>query len=242
MKKLFAMLLALAMLLGLCATAEEPVDYTGEWMLTGAQSGGITLDLTVLGLDMTMFIMEDGVCALYAMGEEEAGVWEYIEGGIAVTDADAATMNLILNEEGALTTEQDGVTMIFERMEYAMPLSGLTVADFNGDWVFVYAETAGQLVSAEEAGLAISIQLLDGAGHIEITDAEGTEAIDAVCEVEEVADLGTVMYFMYVDETGVQTGSGLPLLMYEDGELVWLYMDDTTEIHYCFQAVVDAAE
>lgn len=239
MKKLIVMLMALAMLLGMTAFAEEAFDYTGEWMLTGAQASGVTVDPTALGLEMSMVIMEDGTCALYSMGEEEAGTWVLIEGGIAVTDADAVAMNMLLNEEGALTTEQSGVTLIFTRMEYAMPLSGLTVADFNGNWVFVYAETMGQLVLAEEAGLAINLQLADGAGHIDITDANGTQSIDAVCEVEEVPDLGTVMYFLYLDETGAQTGGGLPLLLYEDGELVWLYSDETKEIFYCFEQVVE---
>lgn len=218
---------------------EASIDYTGEWALTGAQASGVTVDPTALGLEMSMVIMEDGTCALYSMGEEEVGTWVLIEGGIAVTDADAVAMNMLLNEEGALTTEQSGVTLIFTRMEYAMPLSGLTVADFNGNWTFVYAETMGQLVLAEEAGLAINLQLADGAGHIDITDANGTQSIDAVCEVEEVPDLGTVMYFLYLDETGAQTGGGLPLLLYEDGELVWLYSDETKEIFYCFEQVVE---
>ncbi len=239
MKKLFAMLLALAMLLGMTACAEEAFDYTGEWALTGAQASGITLDPSALGLDMSMVILEDGACTLYAMGEEESGVWAFIDGGIAVTDADAMTMNMLLNEEGALTTEQDGVTLIFTRMEYALPMSGLTVADFNGNWAFVYAETMGQFVEAADAGLAMKLMLADGAGHIDITDADGTQSVDAVCEIEEVPDLGTVMYFLYVDENGAQTGGGLPLLLYEDGELVWLYADDTNEIYYCFELVTE---
>lgn len=240
MKKLISALLTLMLLLGLTVFAqEEAYDYTGLWVLTGVSTSGVTVDPSALGLDMTMELYEDGTCTLVALGEEEAGVWVLIEGGVAVTDADAATMNLLLNEEGALTVEEEGATMIFTQEEYALPLSGLTVADFNGNWVFVYAETMGQVVAAEEAGLAINLQLTDGTGHIDITDAEGTQSIDAVCEIEEVADLGTVLYFLYLDENGAQTGAGLPLFLYDDGELVWYYADETNEIYYCFQLAAE---
>ena len=241
MKKLFSLLLALMMLLGMTALAEA-VDYTGLWALTGVTAAGVTVDPTALGMDMTMELHEDGTCTLIALGEEEMGAWVITEGGVAITDADAVTMEMLLTEDGALTIEQDGAMMIFTREEYVMPLVGLTVADFNGSWVFVNAETMGMMVSAEEAGLEIFVQLADGAGHIEITDAQGTQAIDAVCEIEEVSGLGSVLYFLYVDETGAQTGAGLPLLMYDDGQLVWYYADDTTEIFYCFVRAEELAE
>lgn len=243
MKKLLSLLLALAMLLGMTAFAEEePFDYTGLWVLTGVSTTGVTVDPSALGLDMTMELYEDGSCTLIALGEEEKGAWILIEGGVSVIDEDAVPMNLILNEEGALTVEEEGATMIFTREEYAEPLSGLTVADFNGSWIFVYAETMGQIILAEEAGLAMSITLQDGTGHVEITDAETTEAYDAVCEIEEIEGVGTVMYFLYLDETGAATENGLILLMYEGDELVWLYSDETMEIYYCFERVVEAAE
>lgn len=242
LKKLAAMLLALLMLLAPTAFAQETAaDYAGEWVMTGIQAKGVTVDPSSMGLDMSMVILEDGVCLMYDMGTEETGSWAYIEGGIAVTDPQGKTMNLLLNEEGALTAEQDGMTLIFTQMFYAMPLSGLAAADFNGDWVFTYAETMGQTVPAEKTGVSMNIKLADGTGHITITDETGTREIDAVCEIEEVAGMGTVMYFLYLDETGAQTGGGLPLLLYEDGELVWLYSDETTEIFYCFEPAADAA-
>lgn len=243
MKKLFAMLLALMLLLGLTAFAEEEAyDYTGLWVLTGVSASGVTVDPTAVCLDMTMELYEDGTCTLVALGEEEAGAWVQIEGGVAVTDADAMTMNLLLNEEGALTVEQDGAMMIFTQESYAMPLSGLTAADFNGSWEFVYADVSGQIVEAAALGEEIYITLQDGAGHVDFVSEEGTTAIDAVCEIEEVAELGTVMYFLYLDETGAQTGAGLPLLLYDDGELVWVYSDEENIIYYCFVRAEELAE
>ena len=233
MKKLLSLLLALAMALGMTAFAEA-ADYLGYWELTGAEASGIAVDLSALGLEMTMELYEDGTCTLVAMGETEEGVWVETENGIAVTDADAATMEMVLTEDGALATEQDGVTLLFTLAEYAMPLSGLTVADFNGDWTFVYAETMGQLIDAASAGVEMRIVLQDGAGHLDVTNADGTTSVDAACEAEELEGLGTVLYFIYLDENGAVTESGIPLLMYENSELVWLYADETTEIYYCF--------
>ena len=242
MKKLLSLFLALAMMLGLTAFAEETIDYTGYWGLVETAVAGVSVDPATLGLEMSMELHEDGTCSLVAMGEKEMGVWVVTETGVAVTDADNITMDMILQEDGALLTEQEGVTLLFSQMEYALPLSGLTVADFNGDWTFVYAETMGQVISAEAAEAEMRIVLQDGVGHIDIVDPTGSISADAVCEAEEYEGLGTVLYFIYLDENGSVTESGIPLLLYSDGELVWLYTDETNEIYYCFIPTAEAAE
>lgn len=242
MKKLLSLFLALAMMLGLTAFAETAIDYTGYWELVETAVAGVSVDPATLGLEMSMELYEDGTCALIAQGETETGAWVATENGVAVTDADNITMDMVLQEDGSLLTEQEGVTLLFAQMEYALPMAGLTVADFNGDWTFIYAETMGQVISAEAAGAEMRIVLQDGMGHIDIVDPTGTISADAICEVEEIENLGTVMYFLYLDETGAATGNGIPLLMYDDGELVWLYADESSEIYYCFTPTVEAAE
>ena len=346
MKKLLAMLLALAMMLG-CAAFGEDVDYTGTWVLTGAESGGVELSaemIALVGLDMTLVFDEDGTVTISMWGMEEAGTWVATENGVAITDADetlavpyqdgallidqdgtimkltregavaaeeeeeavptvsaadfdfagywvvtsiemmgmsldpatlgvSAYMELFedgtcylvameetqdgtwaVTETGIETTdaagvvdiytlvgeqlvvEMEGMKMIFTREEYTVPLTGLTVADFNGDWEFAYVEVMNETYDAEEIETAISLHIEDGKGHVVTTYPEGVEEYDAVCEVEEVEDFGTVMYFLYLDPaTEETTGYGMMLLLFDNGELVWYSMDEQDVTYfYCF--------
>ncbi len=235
MKKLFAMLLALAMLLG-CALAEATFDYSGWWTLTGVTAAGVTLDSAKMSMEADMALYEDGTCHLYAQDEVQSGVWTVIEGGIAVTSEYNDTMNYLLTEDGSLTIELDGITLIFTPSVYAEPLCGLTMTDFAGDWTFMYLEYLGELVYPDEFGMNVSLQLSEAGGHVEIVEESSTEAHDLVCEIEEVEDFATVLNCLAVDpETGEQNGQGMALMMFSNGELIW-YMEDLEQnpMYFCF--------
>ncbi len=127
---------------------------------------------------------------------------------------------------------------------YAEPLAGLTMADFNGEWVFVDAEYVGQVLDAETLGMSADLHIQDGKGHLELVYDDGTEVYDAVCEIEEIEELGTVMYFFYTDPaTGEATEYGMLLVLYNDGELVWYETDEAdNDIFYCFENVANVPD
>ncbi len=239
MKKLLAVLLALAMLLGCTALAETAaaVDYTGWWTLTGIEMMGVTVDPTQLSMNMNIVLYEDGSCEMIMTGEEtEQGVWAVIEGGVAVTDASNVTMNLMLREDGALTMEQSGMTMVFTAEAYSMPQAGLTLADFEGAWKLSYVEYMGQFLQLEDLGMEIDVTITGDKGQMVITDAEGALSNDGVCELAEEEGVGSVLYFMFTDPaTGEQDGSGVMLMKFSAEELVWYTWDETgNELFYCF--------
>lgn len=229
--------------------AAEKIDYVGVWVLTSLKASGVTLDPAKLGMEATMDIYENGTCTMVSMGETEQGTWAETEGGIVITDEDGEPLALTVTD-GALAAEQDGVTMIFtplvpaEEEEYAVPLAGLTMADFNGEWVFVDAEYMDQVLDAETLGMSIDLHIQDGKGHVEMVYEDGTEAYDAVCEIEEVINMGTVMYFLYTDPaTGEATEYGMMLLLYNDGELVWWAADEeNNDIFYNFENTANIPE
>ena len=215
--------------------AQEKVEYVGMWELTGVKAAGLTLAPDQMGLQMTLYVYEDGTCEMVTLGVPEQGTWAEVEGGIAITDASADTLVFAV-QDGALVAEQEGMTLILTPAEYAQPMSGLTAADFNGEWVFVYAEYMGQVLDTEALGMSADLSIKDGAGHVDMVFTDGTESYDAVCEIEEVEDLGTVMYFLYIDAaTGEATEYGMMLMLYSDGELVWYNTDsEGNDIYYCF--------
>lgn len=64
-----------------------------------------------------------------------------------------------------------------------------------------------------------------------------------MCELEEVEDFGTLMYFMVIDPaTGEQDGNGIVLVLYSDGDLAWIDVDEEANaIYNCFIRVEETA-
>lgn len=239
MKKLLTLLLALGMLLG-CTAFAETTDYLGVWVLTSVESFGLTLDPATFGLDAVMTVNGDGTCVQESMGETMDCTWEETETGIVVNDAEG-DLEYYTYVDGTLVLEQAGMKLIFEMG--ALPLANQTLADFNGDWELSYAEYLGEFLDVEEIGMAVKFHLEDGKGHVELVYTDGTESYDAVCELEEAEDFGTLMYFLLLDPaTGEPDGNGMALVLYSDGELVWFDWDEEdNDVLYCFVRVEETA-
>lgn len=237
MKKLLSLLLALMLLLS-CAAFAEAADYVGYWVMTGIEYAGVPMDPAQLGLNAYMELYDDGTCLMVMMDDGQYGTWTVTESGIETTDAEGVVDPFTL-VDGALVCEQEGNKLIFTQEAYTMPLSGLTAADFEGEWVFTYVELGNEAYYADEVGMTMTLSIKDGKGvHASTYTAETgevTESFNGVCETEEIPDFGTAMYFLYTDEAGNPTDSGLMLLMFDNGELVWYAEDETgMAICYCF--------
>ncbi|MBQ4580573.1 MAG: hypothetical protein IJA83_07910 [Clostridia bacterium] len=236
MKKLFSLLLALMMLLGMTALAETAVDYVGYWVMTGVEMAGVQVDPMILGLNAYMELYEDGSCMLVMMDEFQYGTWAVTENGITTTDANGVT-DTYTYADGALVVEEEGNKLIFTPGEYVLPLSGLTMADFEGDWVFTYAEMGNGVFYPEEIGVDVSLSIHGEKGVFTASQTGETgvvtETFSGVCEIEEVPDTGTWLYFLFVDEAGNPNGDGLALTMFEGEELVWC-VDDGSGLTFCY--------
>ena len=237
MKKMLSLLLALPALMGCAAFAEDAADYVGYWVVTRAEIDGETIDPAALGLSAYMELYEDGTCVLAAAEEVWDGTWSVTDTGVTTTDDFGVTVYAY--EDGALVTRQEGGTLIFTREEYTLPLSGLSMADFEGDWVLRCVEVGNQYYYPEELAVSMKLSIHNGKGvHTMITageDGEETTAVSGICAVEEMEGVGTALVFMYTDATGAQTGSGMVLLMFDNAELVWYAVDSLDRnLFYCF--------
>ena len=90
MKKVLTVLVALAMIFSLAASAEAAASAAGLWTLTTAESAGVTFDAVEMGMEMTMDLADDGTCVLTLNGENEMGTWEQNGAAVAVLDSTGA--------------------------------------------------------------------------------------------------------------------------------------------------------
>ena len=221
------------------ATSAEAVDFVaGYWVLDSVQVMGFTMDAEAMQMQAYMELYDDGTCLLVQDEEMQYGTWTKTETGLTTTDAEGQT-DVYTYVDDTLVVEQDGVKLIFTQETYTVPLSGLTAADFEGDWVFNYVEVGNTSYYPEEVGMSMTLSIQDGQGVHTMTFAddsgEATEVYNGVCQIEEIPDFGTAMYLLYTDEAGQQDGSGVMLLKFDNSELVWYAVDENdNNVFYCF--------
>lgn len=182
MKKLLSLILALAMLLS-CVAFAEGVDYTGTWVLTGAEADGIQMGpsmLAMVGLDMTMTLNVDGSMTMATMGMEEAGTWAATATGIAINDDGVDPLEVVFQNE-ILVMEDEGATLMFTREGAAPAVADSTgpVAQanvdpeaFEGQWLLTKVSLMGMDMPADQMGMYMAFVLADGAGIVGDNDTE----------------------------------------------------------------------
>lgn len=230
MKKLLSLLLVLMMLLGGAAFAEA-ADYVGYWVLTGAEVAGVRVDPAMAGLSSYMELCEDGRYQVVMADDCQSGTWAVSANGIDIESAGIVVSFVLVDD--ALILEMEGDKLIYTRGTSPVPLSGLAVEDFNGDWVCTFLEVDGKTYAAASLGADLTLHIADGKGHVKMGSPAGAEEFDAICTVKESDDYGTVMYFDFL-ENGKPCGDGMMLFMYDSGELVWFDTYDGHEMLYCF--------
>ncbi len=245
MKKLLSLLLALAMLLG-CTAFAEGVDYTGTWVLTGAEYEGVQMGpsaLAAIGLDMTMVLAADGTLTLTTMGMEEAGTWVATETGIAITD-EAETLD-VLYQNDMLVLEESGSLMMLTR-EGAAPaiaeatgpvaLAGVAPEAFEGQWLMTHVSFMGMELTAEDMGIYMALVLTEGAGLLGTTDENGEAIAENITyTISEVEGVGTMIE---IASAQAAEESVLSLCMAEDGTL---YLEESGMFMFFTKQVEETA-
>lgn len=139
MKKAFAALLILSMLLSAVAIAET-ADVAGVWYMVQMQSGETTINPADYGMEVTLTLAEDGTATMVGMngGDDSVGTWT-ISGNIVTVTIDGDPLDFTL-EDGKLSASQDEMAMIFSQeapdVEAFVPAEPVEAAveDFAGAW------------------------------------------------------------------------------------------------------------
>lgn len=169
MKKFFAVLLTVAMLLSAAAVAEA-ADFLGVWYLVELQADGESFSPADFGMSMSLELKEDGTAqADSVMGgdpEAQAGSWTQKGDAIVVTiDDSPVTFTLT---DGQLIAADEEMTMVFGReapeaeiFTPAEPVAAVE-ADFEGSWTAFKYGYEGHFMDAALVGMDMAVEVKDG--------------------------------------------------------------------------------
>lgn len=163
MKKIFAVALALVMLLSVAAFAEA-ANYTGIWYLNEIDFGGTKLAPAAMGMEMTFDLKDDGSVAAASPDEEgqiqeTAGTWT-LDGETLTVTINDEPLTLTLVDGNLLADSGDGMALTFGREKVeaeiyvpAEPKTDATEADYAGSWVATQVDLDGSYINPALFGM-----------------------------------------------------------------------------------------
>ena len=171
MKKILSLVLALLMMLGCAALAED---------LTGAWYGDL------FGMTATMTLAAEGTYTLELMGEADEGSW-VLEGNTLYMDKGTeAEVSMVYDADtNTLNMDMEGMVIVFGREAAAAfvpaePKADAAVEAFAGSWKASNVNFMDMLVPTDFAGMNMTLTI------------EGTTAVMALNMGEEEDDVATI--------------------------------------------------
>lgn len=210
MKKILSLVLALLMMLGCTALAE---DLTGAWYSN------------LFGMSVTMTLNADGTYGMDLMDETQTGVW-VLEGETLYMDKGTDMETTLAYDAAAvtLTMDMEGMVCVFGREAIeafvpAEPKADAAIEEFAGQWEAANVYFMDMLVPTEFAEMGMTMKIentsinaaIDLMGDVETFEAEGKFA-DGVLTLVIPATL---------DEAGNELTRELvfPIKVLQDGTL-----------------------
>ena len=166
MKKAFAALLILSMLLSAVAMAEA-ADMMGTWYMVEMNDGGNVINPADLGMQVKLEIKEDGTAAMDNNGTAVEGTWTLENGELTVVDDTGAPAVFTLQDGNLVAQMDENGTMTFGREpaegDAFVPAEPVEAAqeDFAGVWTVVKAGMDGAYYPAsllDENGITATIE------------------------------------------------------------------------------------
>ena len=162
MKKLFAVIIALAMLLTVAAFADA-ADIAGDWYLTEIVMSGTSMSPGDLGMSMSITLNADGsaeaVAVIPGQGENKAsGTWD-VNGDVVTLTLDGSPQDFTYADGKLSAANVGGVDMILtkdapagEAYAPAAAKGDAAIDEYVDRWVAVKVGAQGTYVPAEMLG------------------------------------------------------------------------------------------
>ena len=224
MKKMMAIMMALAMLLCGTALAEAAVavdgaDIGGTWYLNYAQFGDTKVSTVDLGMEIVLTFSEDGtgVAMESENGEAMDFAWALEDGAIKMT-VNGETQEITFDGENLLMGEE-GATMVFTReapvaTELPEAVEAESEEAFYGNWVSGKVKMGDVVVEASVSGQSITMEY--GPDALKMTSLTQEDGSQQTVEMAHKFENGAV--------TIIDEGEAIATLkLNEDGTLQVVY-------------------
>lgn len=160
-KTVLVLFLALVLTVPFAAAEAGEQEFLGIWYGTQVGMWETMLPISMMGIEATMDIREDGTVLMSSNGEETNGTWTPGEPGTIVID-DGETPQAAALADGKLSVEAEGFVLVFEREPAAAAAlaevsTDATAEDFFGAWVGAEMNMAG--VGMPMAGFGIEARI-----------------------------------------------------------------------------------
>ena len=228
MKKILALVLALTMMMGCTALAED---------LTGAWYGDM------FGMPMNLTLNADGTYTIDIMGEADEGTWVQEGEGIIMDKGTEGELPAVYDAaNNTLTVSQEGMEVVFGREAVevfvpAEPKADATIEEFAGSWEAANMYFMDMLVPTEFAGMSMK---LDIEGTLVTMILNLGEETDDVATLEGVFADGAITLTIPATDMTAETVFVVKLL--QDGTLSCEFdMAGMTVIFYLNPAVAEEA-
>lgn len=181
MKKILALLVVLALMLGVGALADEASQFVGKWVLTEMEMGGVALNPSILGYTVELTLNADGTAVGYdSETGDNHGTWSASAKGVTIVIG--GPPDTLEYDGNALSIEEEGVIMRFTR-EGDAPDVGGNVGDDDviGEWILTGVEVAGTTFPLSVLGIEMTMTL----------NADGSVYASGSLEGEDETSSGT---------------------------------------------------
>ena len=198
----------------------EGEPFLGTWIGQSMDMEGSVISLADFGIVMNLTLNEDGTLVMFDGEEEEASTWS-VSGGVALIDG----TQVVLQADGTLCMEEDGVKIIFTRdgeatAPVSTPVPAAPVGDkgapFLGTWIGQTMEMEGSVISLADFGIVMNLTLNED-GTLVMFDGEEEEA--STWSVSGgVALIDGTQVVLQADGTLCMEEDGVKIIFTRDGE------------------------
>lgn len=210
-------ILFLALLLFLPAGIAESDGCAGVWTLNALELGGLYLDASVVGMEMTLALNTDGSAVLQSPGAAvSTGTWTTV-GSQLVIYADGEALPATLEGDALYVhADENGTRMVFGRQRInsafqpANARTDVLLSDFNGIWC---ADSMGILGIRYAVENSMRLEIDEGNVRLSLS---GNGGEDVEYEVQATLVENTLTVPAPQDVDGAQE---LHLQILEDGTL-----------------------
>ena len=145
----------------------------GVWKLRAISENGQEVNVSLLGIDMSLILNEDGTGMTISEDAQEIG-WKLEDGVLYIGSADEWLPAAL--EEGRLILSEDGAQMIFVNMdveETPVPATAEDVAPYVGEWHCIWVDTVVMSYNPEKGDIDDPMTLVinpDGTAYFDEYD------------------------------------------------------------------------